>query len=360
MRIQSFNQELTYANICFAQLFRNITINRKENDSEDIIPVKVDCVLGSRSRIIKALENQQEKADFTLPLIAIMRTGMRRDPSRLSNMHNEIRQSVNGKIDYNMVTPNPIDISYKVTIFAKYQSDIDLILSNWIPFFNNDVWVSVKHYKYTDLKFYSQIVMDDNISETRNESPTNTQYDFCQAECTFTFKTYIFGGNQRVYSGLHQIPHPVTMITTVLNPDATNPDDPSAWITTIITADPDDPNHNSEPSAEGFIPIIQSVHFELHAVPRADPYMWEKYHLIKYLDIGTYFDEVDAQVGLTADGKEKFQIVLPEYDNLDWMFIDMSADLITAKNEIKTMAEHAPYQYQWTKGNMTAYNDYRQ
>ena len=356
MRIQSFNQELTYANVCFAQLFRNITINRRDNRTNKIEPVKVECVQGPRSRIVKALENQQEKADFTLPLISITRSGIQRDPSRLANLHNEIRQRVNGRIDYNMVTPNPINVSYKVTIFAKYQSDIDLILSNWIPFFNNDVWVSVKHYKYTDLKFYSQIVMDDSISENRNESPTGQQYDFCQAECSFTFKTCIFGGDQRVYSGLHPDPRPITMITTVLDPDATNPDDLSAWITTVITADPDDPNHDSEPSSEGFIPIVQSIHLDLHAVPRADPYMWDKYHLIKYLDIGTYFDEVDARIGTVKHsdkgGEYNFQINNPEYDCLQWMFIDLSADLITAK----TNPERAPYQYQWTKGNMTRGN----
>lgn len=351
MRIQSFNQELTYANLCFAQLFRNITINRRDNDTNKIEPVKVNFVYGSRSRIMKALENQQEKADFTLPLIAATRTGITRDPGRLANLHNEIRQSVNGRIDYNMLTPNPINVNYKLTIFAKYQSDIDLILSNWIPFFNNDVWVSVKHYKYTDLKFYSQIVMDDSISETRNESPTGTQYDFCQAECSFVFKTCIFGGDQRVYSGLHAAPHPVTLITTITDPSG-NP------ITTIITADPNDPNHDSEPSAEGFIPIVQSIHLDLHAVPRADPYMWDKYHVIKYLDIGTYFDQVDAQNGYRDNG-ERFQIVRPEFDCLQWMFIDLSADLITATHEVKHKDEWAPYQYQWTKGNMDCYN-YRQ
>mgnify|MGYP002851788458 CR=1 FL=1 len=338
MRVQSFNQELTYANLCFMQMFRNITINRKLPDTDQVSPVKVMCVQGSRSRIMKALENQQEKADFTLPLIAIMRTGIRRDPGRLANLHNEIRYSTNGKIDYNMLTPNPIDITYKLTVFAKYQSDIDLILSNWIPFFNNDVWVSVKHYKYTDLKFYSQIVMDDNISENRNESPTNAQYDFCQAECTFTFKTVIFGGNQRIYSGYHLVQKPITMITTVTDPSGNS-------ITTIITADPDDPNHDSEPSAEGFVPIIESMHLELHAVPRADPYLWDKYHILKYLDIGTYFDEVDS--GFIHD---------PEYDNLDWMFIDMSADLITS--EVYRQKERAPYQWQWTKGTMTHYSNH--
>ena len=74
MRIQSFNHELTFANICFSRLFRNITINRR-TAKDKVEPIKVMCVLGSRSRIMKALENQQEKADFTLPLIAISRTG---------------------------------------------------------------------------------------------------------------------------------------------------------------------------------------------------------------------------------------------------------------------------------------------
>lgn len=318
MRIQSFNHELTFANICFSRLFRNITINRR-TAKDKVDPIKVMCVLGSRSRIMKALENQQEKADFTLPLIAISRTGIVRDPSRLANMNNEIKYYSN-KIVYDLLTPNPININYKVTVFAKYQSDIDLILSNWIPFFNDDVWISTKHYKFTDLKFLSQVVMDNSISETKNESPQNSEYDFVTAECSFVFKTCIFGGNRKFTSV------GPTDISGGGGPGGGGGDGPEP---------PDPPDGPDGPDLP--VPLIKSIHFELHAVPKYDPYLWDKYHVLEYLDIGTYFEEVDNNF-----------IIDPEYDNLDWMFVDMSADI--EKNKDKYGKVNAGYQWKWTLG----------
>lgn len=50
------------------------------------------------------------------------------------------------------MTPVPVDISYDVTIMAKYPSDIDKIASNFMVFFNSDLYVSCEHPKYKGIK----------------------------------------------------------------------------------------------------------------------------------------------------------------------------------------------------------------
>ena len=93
----------------------------------------------------------------------------------------------------------------------------------------------------------------------------------------------------------------------------------------------------------GPLPLIKSIHFELHAVPKYDPYLWDKYHVLEYLDIDTYFEEVDP-----GTKPHSGFIVDPEYDNLDWMFVDMSADM--AENGKVKEGQRLGYQWSWTLG----------
>lgn len=125
MQIQSFNAELAIANLMFLRLFSNIVIERtsKIGSKKD---VKVACVLGQRSRIMKSWQNSERRANMKLPMIAVNRTGYSRNGERLNGMHNEVKHEMTSKWrSYDLMTPVPIDISYDVSIIAKYPSDVD-------------------------------------------------------------------------------------------------------------------------------------------------------------------------------------------------------------------------------------------
>lgn len=125
MQIQSFNAELAIANLMFLRLFSNIVIERtsKTGSKKD---VKVACVLGQRSRIMKSWQNSERRANMKLPMIAVNRTGYSRNGERLNGMHNEVKHEMTSKWrSYDLMTPVPIDISYDVSIIAKYPSDVD-------------------------------------------------------------------------------------------------------------------------------------------------------------------------------------------------------------------------------------------
>lgn len=55
------------------------------------------CVFGQRSRILKTMENPDNKAQYKVPMIVINRTGYSRQPDRLNNLHNEIRYEISEK-----------------------------------------------------------------------------------------------------------------------------------------------------------------------------------------------------------------------------------------------------------------------
>lgn len=97
-------------------------------------------------------------------------------------------------MNYNIFTPVPIDITYTVTIVSKYQSDIDMILSNFIPFFNKDLFFQCEHPKFTDLTYKNQVIMENTIQEDHIPEIEANQDDIVTATCTFTFKTFLFCG----------------------------------------------------------------------------------------------------------------------------------------------------------------------
>lgn len=204
MEIHSFNAELALANLMFSQIFRNIKI-RRTNDTGDIAEFDVPCVFGQRSRIIKSMENDSRQGKVKFPMITINRTGYTRNADRLNNLHNEVRFEITSKNrSYDLLTPIPIDISYDVSITAKLPSDIDYIASNFMVFFNNDIFVNCMHPKYDGIQLKNQIIMSDSVSEEHPDELDASADDLITTTFQFTFKTYLFGGNKQVDGDVYE------------------------------------------------------------------------------------------------------------------------------------------------------------
>ena len=63
-------------------------------------------------------------------MIVINRTGYQRNPARVNNANNEIKYELTSKRRvYELLTPIPLDVSYEVSIVAKYPSPINALLS---------------------------------------------------------------------------------------------------------------------------------------------------------------------------------------------------------------------------------------
>ena len=195
MQIRNWNSELRVANIMFASLFRNFRITRSQDDeNHSRVTIDVPVVIADRTRIFKNLE----KAGLTLPLITVQRTGISIATSRITNLHNEIKnQEMEGRINYNLYTPCPIDLQFKVVLASRWLSDIDMMLGQIMPFFNTDVFVSHRHPKYSNVKYTSQVVMSPDISIETSPDISKDTDEIRTAELTFTYKTHIFGWTEQ-------------------------------------------------------------------------------------------------------------------------------------------------------------------
>lgn len=156
-------------------------------------------------------------------MITINRTGYSRQADRLNNLHNEVKYEISPKNRiYELLTPIPIDINYEVSIISKNQSDIDQIATNFMVFFNSDVYVTCQHPKYLGIKLNNQVIMQDSVSEEHPDELDPTTDDLITSVFQFTFKTYLFGGTEQlsggefipavrnIYSAWYAIPDAVT------------------------------------------------------------------------------------------------------------------------------------------------------
>lgn len=104
----------------FRRLFQNIQIERTDLDGNKYL-VPVNCVVDQKSRVLKGLANPDRMGMMKLPIIAITRTGFQRNGERLNDMNNEIKYEINSyRRVYGLMTPVPVDVSYDVTVMAKY------------------------------------------------------------------------------------------------------------------------------------------------------------------------------------------------------------------------------------------------
>ena len=323
MEFQSWNQELAIANLLFRRLFSNIRIGRTDAKGVET-QLQVPCVLGQRSRILKNLENPEKRGNIKLPMIAINRTGYSRNGDRLNNLHNEVKYEISSSDRrYQLMTPVPVDISYDVTIMAKYPSDIDKIASNFMVFFNSDLYVSCEHPKYKGIKMNNQVIMSDSVSEEHPDEFDGTQDDITTATFQFTFKTFLFGGTKQAKLVPQKILSSYTssFISTdivELKPDEIDQfqkDHPdqcvSAILTTWVTADVTSYVDNPDISAYDDIPIINKIDFGFYVVPQKH-------------DIRAYIQSVDngafgphAHEDLCGYISSKAYLCMPPYEWTD-------------------------------------------
>lgn len=298
MTFISYNAELALANILFQRVFSNIQIERTDKNGNTSW-LKVPCVMGQRSRILKSLENAERRSMYKFPMIVINRTGYQRQGDRLNSLHNEVKYEISSKRRlYEKLTPVPIDISYDVSVMAKYQADIDKIASNFMVFFNSNIFVSQEHPKYEGVKLNNEIIMSDSVSEEHPDELDPSADDIVTSNFSFTFKTYLFGGTSKAKRRTHALSTVMTQVVSSYVYEFQNDDaireflDQSggthAPLSTTLTAIVEVPSQVetdlSSPTEEydDGVPAIRTIDFGFYAVP-------------KYADIDQYILSVDNE-----------------------------------------------------------------
>ena len=181
----------------FIAAFDDVVISRYNRDRQEQDKINVRYIYAPKERVMYDIIN--ENKTITLPAIAVSITGINRDENRVFNkLDGFYYQGTVGeeKTSTHIKSPIPVNISLKVSVLSRYQTDMDQIISNFVPFCNPYVIVSWKVPTAFDLtneqEIRSEILWDGNISMNYPTELTSSKKARVTADTTFTIKGWLF------------------------------------------------------------------------------------------------------------------------------------------------------------------------
>lgn len=145
MKANPFHFEIKDLVTQFVAAFDDIIIGRYNRERELQDRIQVKYVYMPKQRVLHDLINKTQM--ITLPGVAVSIGGITRDNDRVFNKiagsyydRNPRAFDSALKSDY-LPQPVPVDISVNMSVITKYQSDMDQILTNFIPY--NDPYIVI-------------------------------------------------------------------------------------------------------------------------------------------------------------------------------------------------------------------------
>lgn len=181
----------------FVAAFDNIVIGRFNKDREEKDRINARYIYAPKQRVLHDLIN--ENKTLTLPVVSVNVTGISRDENRVFNkLDGFYYQGYVGqeKVSRHIKAPVPINISLAVSVMTRYQTDMDQILSNFVPFCNPYIVISWKVPEAfnlsVDQEIRSEVLWDGNISMNYPVQLNGNQKARVTADTTFTIKGWLF------------------------------------------------------------------------------------------------------------------------------------------------------------------------
>jgi hypothetical protein len=201
MHFFSYNHELLVATGEMQRLFGDMVIKNVNPDGAHKF-IAIPAIFSQSSRILKSILNPDANP-VRLPVISIERKDIMVDLTRNTEINYDIQlrnSNTDTRMNPNLKPPIPVNITYDVHFYSKHPTELDMMLSNFIPFFNKDVFVKTPHPKIEGRFLSHQIVWNGSIVPEWHAELQNIQDDIINATTSFTYKTELWGGDEKVKS----------------------------------------------------------------------------------------------------------------------------------------------------------------
>jgi len=167
----------------------------KERKSEQSVEVRY--IYAPKQRVIYDIINQAK--NLTLPVVSVSITNISRDVNRVFNKLDGFYYGKNDGTQNSvshLLSPVPINISVSMSIITKYQTDMDQILSNFIPYANPYIIIGWKVPEDLGLslnqEIRSEVLWEGGISLSYPTDISSTDKYRCTADTSFTIKGWLF------------------------------------------------------------------------------------------------------------------------------------------------------------------------
>jgi len=208
MRNQTFHFEIKDVLTQFIAAFDDIVIKRYDKDRNPINDLQVRYVYAPKQRVIYDIVNKAQ--NITLPVVSVSIASISRDESRVFNKiggyyySRGTSDSSASPTTINYRSPVPVNIDISMSIMTKYQSDLDQIISNFIPYNNPYIIISWKvpedlvqgGFSYPQ-EIRSEVLWNGSINLSYPTDINATEKYKVSGDTSFTIKGWLFPAKQQ-------------------------------------------------------------------------------------------------------------------------------------------------------------------
>lgn len=220
----------------FVTAFDDIIINRYDNNRVAQSKVQVRYVYAPKQRVLYDLVNLAQ--NITVPVVSVSISNVSRDEARVFNKINGYyfasgtSDANPGSTSIHYNSPVPVNITVNMSIMTKFQTDMDQILSNFIPYNNPYIILSWKvpldlssQGFATPQEIRSEVLWNGNINLTYpTDLQPNEKYKIV-GDTSFIIKGWLFPAVQNPVGNIFYIDsnfYATNLITSVNELTATN------------------------------------------------------------------------------------------------------------------------------------------
>ena len=192
MQDYTFHFEIKDLLTQFLQAFDGAIVKRYNDERVAQSTVGVRYVYSPKQRVLFDLVDKAQH--ITLPCVAFNITNISRDPNRVFNKlegqyYNDVASDTKSR---HVLQPVPINISIAVSIMARYQTDMDQILSNFVPYSDPYFIISWSREGLPYKEIRTEVLWSGNLALTYPTDLNNNQPARVTCDTGFIIKGWLF------------------------------------------------------------------------------------------------------------------------------------------------------------------------
>jgi hypothetical protein len=218
MKANPFHFEIKDLLVQFVAAFDDVIIGRYNRKRELKDRIGVKYLYAPKQRVLHDLVNKPQHT--SVPAIAVNIAGISRDNDRVFNKiagswytRNQSLPDAMLVADH-MLQPVPVDIAIKLSVITKYQTDMDQILTNFIPYTDPYIVISWKNPDKSltlPQEIRSAVEWSGSINIEYPTELTKDSFFRVTADTDFTIKGWMFKNEQP------SVPHVLTVSVNTEN-----------------------------------------------------------------------------------------------------------------------------------------------
>lgn len=197
MKTYTYHTEIRTLIRHFIAAFDDITIKRYDGKLNVIDEIRPTFKYAPKRATLYDIV--QNTATLKLPVVSVAIESFARDTSRVHNKHSGIVAAVDNR-SVMVNQPVPVDLSISMAMIARYQMDIEQMITNWAAYTDPDIFISYQH-PITQQELTAQIIWNGNVSLNYPLDITADKAQRIEADTSFTVKGWIFKGNNQSQPG---------------------------------------------------------------------------------------------------------------------------------------------------------------